>query len=68
MQKHKAHIGSNQQKHHVPKEDAIFRRKLISEGKTEYNEFPDLTRGQADTISKALSNLCTINDLYFEHV
>ena len=30
-----------------------------------YIEFPDLPRDQANTISKALSSPCTINDLYF---
>ena len=55
--------------------DASFRRKLekkfklIFEGETDlYSEFPDLTRGQANTISKALSSPCTINNLYFAHM
>ena len=43
--------------------------KLIFEGEADlYNEFPDLTRDQANTISKALSSPCTINDLYFAHM
>ena len=33
-----------------------------------YNEFPDLTRDQANTISKVLSSPCTLNDLYFAHM
>ena len=33
-----------------------------------YNEFPVLTRDQANTISKALSSPCTINDLYVAHM
>ena len=33
-----------------------------------YCEFPDLTRDQANTISKALLSPCTINDLYFAHM
>ena len=75
---HKAHIANIQQKHHVQKnqkKDARFRRKvekkfkLIFEGETHlYYEFPDLTRDQANTITKALSNPCTINDLYFAHM
>ena len=33
-----------------------------------YNEFPDRTRDQANTISKALSSPCTIIYLYFAHM
>ena len=59
---HKAHIAKIQQNRHVEKnqkKDASFRRKLekkinlIYEGETDlYNEFPDLIRDQANTISK----------------
>ena len=61
-------IANIQQKCHVERKiikigDTSFRRKsekkltLFSEGKTDlYNEFPDLTRDQTNTISIALSN------------
>ena len=73
------HIANIQRKRHVEKKnqkkDASFRRKLekkfklMFEGETDlYSEFPDLTRDQANTISKALSSPCTINDLYFAHM
>ena len=58
----------------MQKKDAGFRRKLekkfklIFEGEIDlYNEL-DITRDQANTISKTLSNPCTLNDLYFAHM
>ena len=76
---HKAHMANIQQKRHVEKKK---RKMQVLEGNLRqnsspflkerlhdlYNEFPDLTRDQANTISKALSSPCTINELYFAHM